>query len=537
LLRQYADIESIRIQTGARIIRTIEVIESGSFVQDDLQFQQVFRDLPDPSVDGVATSGVDRLARADNFSTIAIFEHFQRNRKKIFTPGSVIDLNTQSGFMETLTRAMFGGMEKIAIKTRTMGAKAAMREKGKWVAGPHCLCRGVLYNKQTEELFYDLDPTLVFDRPCRHQPGDALLVRRAFELLVVEDYSYQAIADILGAGWTAIGIRGSLKNPIWIGFQRYAVESTGDSRVSKSHRRYSVMRKRADPPLRKMIAEPLIPVEMFEKAQEIIEQRSQLHGKRKKPGRYLLLGLLECECGKPWYSRFSSATKKRGPHESYFCSSGHLTHKQKREGADSPFKCGAPAIRRDRLDEAVMDIVTTRLLDASLLRDILQAHKGRTFPVDNHTIREKELARLKDEKNLLLKAYLKKRISEEDFDRESKELDSSMMALNTLYPKAVEYPWTDERDLAALLIRTFTDFRRLPFLDRQLLLRRAVRRITITARMISSITLSGGFLGDSVSGVAKLQARSSTRLEFSATPDLVIVFPQPIEIPQLEGAA
>ena len=65
--RQKKDIESVQRTTGANIIRTIEVIESGARVLDNKKFQQVFRDLADPSVHGVACSAVDRLIRPDKF--------------------------------------------------------------------------------------------------------------------------------------------------------------------------------------------------------------------------------------------------------------------------------------------------------------------------------------------------------------------------------------------------------------------------------------------------------------------------------------
>jgi DNA invertase Pin-like site-specific DNA recombinase len=533
--RQRHDIATVQAQTGARIIRTIEVIESGSLVRDDLQFQQMFRDVADPSVDGIAISHLDRLVRPTTHAEFGVLDHFRG--KKIFTPDSgALDISTDAGFIEGTLRAMFSGMEKKEIKRRTMGGKARNRDKGWCVGGPQILARGVLYDRATHTYYYDLDPTLNVTRSKGHHPGDALLVRRAFHLLVVEDLSYEAIAAIIGAGWTGPGIRGSMANPIWIGFQQFGLESTGILRKSKkTGRNYSVVKRKADPQRMHVIEEPLIPVELFERAQEIIKGRAAKRGQRKDLPVGLLTGLLHCSCGKAWYWRRRGV---RGRHrgiatESYYCSSRSRNYKRRAENKP----CGACSISRLSLDQTVEEILTGKLLDLDFLQSVLDLQKAQRPVLNHQPQRERELADLNEEKARLLKAYLKRRITEEEFDRESKDIDSNILALNTLYPKPLVYPWNDGRDLAQILIEAFARFKRLPLEDRQLLLRRAIQRITINAQMISSITFHGGFLGEFAATLdgAKLPTSTSTCLGFSATPDLTIQFPQPIAIKELEG--
>lgn len=65
-----------------------------------------------------------------------MFDHFQRNRKLLFTPIQVIDVESEAGW---LVSGMFGlseGLEKRAILKRTAGAKERAHAAGKHPGGP-----------------------------------------------------------------------------------------------------------------------------------------------------------------------------------------------------------------------------------------------------------------------------------------------------------------------------------------------------------------------------------------------------------------
>jgi DNA invertase Pin-like site-specific DNA recombinase len=63
------------------VVRVVEVIESGTKVRGQADFQQIFRELKSGSVDGVVCSNLDRLVRADCFEDFAVFDHFRANNE------------------------------------------------------------------------------------------------------------------------------------------------------------------------------------------------------------------------------------------------------------------------------------------------------------------------------------------------------------------------------------------------------------------------------------------------------------------------
>lgn len=148
--------------------------------------------------------------RPDCFSDFGVLDHFKANRKVIFTPGNIIDPDSQSGFMESTLRAMFAGVERQLILQRTQGAKEALRREGKHPNGSRLLPRGVTYDRPTGKWSYA-------------EPW-ASKVKLAYDLLFQGD-SFQTIAQ--KTGFSTRGIAYSLANPIWCGTRRYDKRYTG----------------------------------------------------------------------------------------------------------------------------------------------------------------------------------------------------------------------------------------------------------------------------------------------------------------------
>jgi DNA invertase Pin-like site-specific DNA recombinase len=512
--RQRNDIEAIRKATGANIIRTMEVIESGTRVMDHRDFKQLFRDLSDPSVQGVACSNLDRLVRPDNFKDFGILDYFKANRKRIYTPANVIDPNTQSGFMESTIRAMFAGIERQIILERTSGGKERGRRKGKHIGPARSLARGVLYDKKTGTWRYDLDPADSTPRAKGHKPGDALLVRKMFELLVYEGLSWEAIAATVGGGWSYNGVRNTLRNPIWVGRQRYHSKCDGPVITARAvgkngeQRKYRKAKRREDAYEVQVIEKGLISQELFDRAQEIISIRAAEHGKRKKLPRFLLASLLRCSCGKPWYSRAGSRRKGQRYRDYYFCSS-----------LRSPDSCRNRTIQREALEQAITEIVTGRLLEVELLNEMLAGAKQEVLmgqPASVSARWEQEIASIEEQRQRLIDVYQIGTITRAEFMERVGKLDGARKALDVMYP-APNPVDVDVKCLVSLLAMTFAQFKHLPFSDQRSLLQRAVKRITISGTAIVSLTLSGGFLGD-ISGGVKLSPpsiRSYPQPEFS----------------------
>jgi DNA invertase Pin-like site-specific DNA recombinase len=476
--RQRKDIETIQHYTGATIIRTIEVVESGTLVLDNKQFQRVFRDLADPSIDGVACSALDRLVRPANFSDMAIFDHFRSNGKRIYTPSGVIDPNTQSGWMESMLRGMFAGLEREEIRKRTMGGKERLRMQKRHVNGAMSLPRGVLFDKSTGIWSYDL-------------AGDARVIPVIFDLFVNRKLSYHGIADSVGNGWSYNGVRSTLSNKIWIGVRVYDREKTGPVIRSKNlgedgePRKYRRLGPRNQVIELRVIEKGLISESLFERAQEELRRRATEHGRRKRAPRFLASGLLRCSCGARWYTRSGCGRKKHRDY--YFCP-----------------RCKSPSLQREAVDGAIQQLLSEELLKLEVLNQILAAIPE-TAPGDDRK-RAQASAKLDREYEKLLDLYQKTDLSREQFNERKKKIEADRAALSTLYP--APQPQVSPKELALALVETFTGFHQLLYSEQRAILQRAVSRITMSGREMVSMALSGGFIGEVG---AKLSPHSTRR--------------------------
>src|SRR5215831_13604504 len=121
--RQLDAIDRIQKQTGANIVETFNIIESGTHVLDNAKYQAFLKKLAQPGIDGVAVSQVDRLVRSDGYRDLTVFEPYRVHKKKIYIPGRMIEPYEMGGYIETIIYGMSGGIEKINIRDRTMGGK------------------------------------------------------------------------------------------------------------------------------------------------------------------------------------------------------------------------------------------------------------------------------------------------------------------------------------------------------------------------------------------------------------------------------
>jgi len=303
LERQRRDIAAAAQAHNLRTVRTLELEDlSGTKMLTNAEVRGVLSDLSRSDVDGVAVSAIDRLIRPGQLGDLAIFDAFQRSRKKIWTPGQEIDLTTQAGFLTSGMMGIIAGIERQMILARTSAGKEIARQRGGNPNGSVVLTRGLAYSKATG---------------WHYEEPDAARIKLAYDLLF-ERRSWRDIAARIGGGWTDSGICRALRNPAWKGIRLY--------------------RHRRETPLEVPLGiEPLIPPERWEAAQQIILEKHTHWMKTKKPPRFLLSGLLYCGCGKPMYIRVASSRDPRHTRSYYYCSTrfpgrGH--------------KCGARSVQQ-----------------------------------------------------------------------------------------------------------------------------------------------------------------------------------------------
>jgi DNA invertase Pin-like site-specific DNA recombinase len=469
--RQRHDIEVAARLHGLEVTRVVEVIESGTKVRGQRDFEAIFCDLESGAIDGVVCSGVDRLIRADVFSDYGIFDHFKLNRKRIFTPSSIIDPGSQSGFMESTMRAMFAGIERTLIRERTQGAKEALRKKGVNPGSAKLLPRGVAFDRKSGTWSY-VEP-------------HASRITLAYQLLF-EGKSYYSIAARIGGGWTAAGIKKALSNPLWQGIRSFS--PTGDRRTPLEVRVIAE-------------ADALVSRETWDTAQTIIAGRNKTWKMTKRPPRFLLAGLLRCSCGKRHFVRAKWQSGPAWQKEYYYCGSV-------REGR----KCGARSYSREAVETTVERIVMEKLLDPKLLLRIVEMSKPKATPKTDGAKIERELEKLDAKRERIRNNADEGVYDAAEAKRRLAAVDDQARELRALVPAPAL--GVDDRELVRLIADAFVGFSALPFADKRTILQRAFKEFVIDNGGISSAALNGGFLGGLAS--TKVYPHTGSGTELSA---------------------
>jgi DNA invertase Pin-like site-specific DNA recombinase len=465
--RQKNDIQVAARVHGLEVTRVVEVIESGTKVRGQADFQQIFRELKNGATDGVVCSNLDRLVRPDCFEDFAVFDHFRANRKKIWTPGEAVDPSTQGGFLMSGFRGLLAGLERQLIVARTTSGKEALRKRGWHPNGDQLLPRGVGFERIME------DKKVKSVRWLYEEP-DATRVRRAFQLLL-EGQSYRAIAEAIGGGWTGQGIRGAMLNTIWYGVRTFP--PTADRKLPLERR---VIEE----------SEALVTRETWETAREIILGRKKAWGARKRTPRFLAAGLLKCSiCGKPYYMRANARRDTTRQQEHYYCSSGFKGH--------GP-RCGARSLQRVAVDRVVTDKVKQRFRDPEFLLWLV-GQSGRQTEARTDTAKlERELGKIAAQRERVEDAWQEGSISKESFQKRTKALDQQARELRILLP--AKAPALDARRTVKAVAEFFAGFEDQSFADQRQVLRTAFKEFIVDNNTITGLTLNvGAVVGAKVS--------------------------------------
>ena len=453
--RQKTDIAAAAQMHGVEIIRMVQVIESGAKVRGQRDFEQIFRDLQNSGVDGVICSNLDRLVRPDCFADYGVLDHFKLNRKRIFTPGGIIDPATQTGFMESTMRAMFAGYERQMISSRTKAGKEELRKQGRHPQGEQMLPRGVNYDRTTYTWSYD--------------GVDSERVRRAYRMLF-EGSSYRAIAATIGGGWSIKGIRDTMKNTLWYGVRTFP--PTGERKMPLERRVIAE-------------AEALIDFDSWRKAQSILAGRKKVWGARLRQPRFLAAGMLGCSCTQPYYTKANGRNDRSRQQEHYYCASRYPGH--------GP-KCGSRSLQRKAVDAAVTEIVKDTFRDPALLLRMMELSASGRIETKTDTGKlQAELAKLATKRDRLIDLYTDGDITKVEYQKRLDGIEADKRTFEALLP--TQAPALDSARLVKAIVKYFTGFEHRPFGEQRQILRAAFRPFTVENGAIPAATLNGGFLG------------------------------------------
>jgi len=502
-----------------RIRRTITVVDvSGRHVMHDPQFKKIFSEMAsgDPTLKGLLAAEQSRVIRPEAYGDYAVFEHFAANKKLIYTPDKRIDPNTSEGKMLLLFGGYMSGEELRLIRQRMNDGKQVKRLAGKHAGGNHMLPKGVVYTRQR-------DPQTGKTTSAHWAHTDfAQNIAQAFEHILHGD-SCELAAEKIG-GITGKGLHDSLQNPIWIGKriyrwtvgEEYLPEPSAKNPEPKIRKKTA---KREQPLLVDIDLAPIVSEAVFYRVQEILATRRAAwrRGKDKNAGRPRFIGnsMVRCSCGELLYGVYGSRTNEN---DMYRCKTRHK----------GGIGCGMPSIRRTGLDAAIIEMVTSQLLNAAFIVEVCNVVLASTRKADpNRGAREKAAAKLASGRQSLIAAMGSGDLSHAEFKVAMAALENKTKAVLATLPQQVK--GIQPEQVAEALVTAFGQFAFLGFKEQREALRGGVKEITLSGSTIVSVKLNGGYLAKLSAG-AKAALPLKSQLDFCATPDLTITFAQPIEI-------
>lgn len=488
LERQKVDVQRVVASYDLDLVRSEEVDGvSGRHVQQDPQFQKVFRDLKRADIAGVAVSALDRLFRPDFYSDFAILDHFRDNKKLIFSSKEgPLDPATDAGFMMSLMSGAQAGMEWRELRRRSLQGKEVKRRQGRHVNSPSSLPRGVAFDTQTGQ--------------WRFEEPDRSRIEKAFELLF-RGVSYRDMAEEVGGGWSGSGLQRALTNPVWRGVRRYDV----GTRCSANRREEAF--------------EVAIPIRLmsdqrFEEAQKIIRDRHSNWAKSKRPDSpFLALGLLKCNCGKPYFTR---TDYRPGKHHWYYCASRHPNGRG----------CGSHSLWQADVDEGIKGLVSEYLLQPELLRVIAAASLKQMGPDKGAAAKlAREMAKLDGKRKRFIEMRGDAVISREELAARLGALDRERDALRALLPQ--ETPSVEPEHLVKIIVTRLAKFPYLALGEQREQLQEVVKEFGVRDGAIDGFELAPGFLAELQNSGAKALPQYLVSNHFRAADKLLIRLPEP----------
>jgi hypothetical protein len=546
--------EATALRYDVRIRREVLLVDvSGRHVLLNEQFIQTLEEMKnDSTISGILVPEQSRIFRPDpdHLETYGILSRFKKYKKLIYAPDGILDMNKQGDRMGAMVKGIMAGEEIEVMKDRFARGKASDRLERKHPGGNHMLPKVVRYVRDRQ--VNENGKMVTVGTRWEPVPLEVERMRKAIELLF-EGLPFEVIVEMVGGYGSGNALKRAMQNPILIGIRRYDSQATGEEEAPESRpstyakhepgwqpkpRKRLVKRETPlDVPTRRQlelwyagdkvngqppIVEPVCSLEVFDRLQQIIAERYNEHRKTKVKNqdrpRFLATGTAICTCGQPLYPNYGS--KGRSHLDVYIC-------KSRFNGGPG---CGMHSIRRTDGDAAIETLVS-RLADITFLLATLDAAIAlqEAAPSPARVEYENALAKKKQGMKNLVDALGDGDITREQFREKKASLEAEVRALETLLPPPASK--IDPKDVADLIVRAFKEFAFLAFADKRALLQGAVKSIIVDghARTLVGVTVNGGFLGAG----ANSSLRSTAPLAICAVPDVVVRFPQPIEIPEI----
>lgn len=338
--------------------------------------KELIRAVEDGLADRVVVYKLDRLSRSQKDTLYLIEDVFLKNNVDFVSLSENFDTSTAFGRAMIGILAVFAQLERETIKERMIMGREARAKDGYYIGGDRVI------------IGYDYKDGLLTVN--KHE---AAIVRRIFELFI-GGTNINKIANTMNAAglyrnakWTSTTLRQLLRNRHYIGEVKFSGEW-----YQGRH-------------------EPLISLETFEAAQEILRIRSESlvwNNKHSRP----LTGFLWCGYCGARYHRLPGGVKKDGSRNVYY-SCYSRSHKVK--GRATVERCTNKTYRAEKLEEIVFNEIRKLAVDPAYL-EAVRMKDDRERPRDNSETIKKEIDALTAQISKYMDLYSLDRLSLQEVD-------------------------------------------------------------------------------------------------------------------------
>jgi len=367
---------------------------SGKNISGRPGVKELIKDVKDKKFGLLIVWKLNRLSR-DLADILSIYNLLEKNNIAFRSLTEGFETETPAGKFQLNIMGAISEFERGTISENVKMGMIARAREGKWNGG---VVLGYDVKEFPNEGKKRRNSALVINEE------EANTVRRIFELYS-KGNGYKAIVNSLNKDgyktkrdnqFSVSTVRDILNNPVYIGKIRF--------NVHKDYSKYRRKNKNADPIITDGIQEPIINLELWDKVQVLLKDRSKVY-KRNHDNNYLLTGILKCPvCGSSMTLGRSTYKRKDGSKnvlEYYVCG------KWKNKGSSA---CTSNSIRVDKSNQYVLAKLMEILNQETLLNNVIEnINKNKTTkakPVKKTLQKiENEIKSNKDKKDRAIELY------------------------------------------------------------------------------------------------------------------------------------
>lgn len=444
LARQQSVINRTVAANNLEVVRTVTLTDvSGNNVLLNPDFQAILRAVESKEIDGVVAADQDRFVRADDLTSLAALDVLKKAKAKLYTGGTTHDYSTNAGIFQSHIAAVVAGLELRTIKERMHGGKEEKRRAGKCPGSKVTLPRGVGYDRDNERW---------------HYTDEVAPVIEAFRL--IDEDGITNISEIgrrVGIGNRTL--RNQLKNPIYTGWRVYD-KKRGDEKYYSPDGKQADRKKvvREDPIRVKVIDEPAVSQERFERVQELLDNKSTKWRRQRTSVEINLgVGLAVCaHCSGRLYATSGKRANGKNRVGYYQCAQNNYLNRRKGKS------CPQANIPKHILDETLVKFASEYLSSEEVIAKLAEKLHAPTEPSTRPAL-EKKLADIDRRKKRLIDAYEAGAIELPDLKSRKTELENEAGTLTRLIRSEIERNRIREQadDSLKLLVTACVGFARI----------------------------------------------------------------------------